>query len=127
MNDKARLLQQRTHTFFVAVLRLCERLPANTATRQIAPQLIDSAGSTDSNYRAACRARSTAEFVAKMGIAAEEADESKGWLEALLASNNAPPDAQPLVNEADELTAIFVKSRKTAEAHLNAQKRQRRR
>ena len=125
MNEKAKALQQRTHAFFVRVLRLCEHLPRNTATQRIEPQLIDSAGSTDSNYRAACRARSNAEFIAKIGVAAEEADESQGWLAALLASNNAPKEeTQALIQEADELTAIFVKSRKTCEQRLNDRKHQ---
>ena len=82
----------------------------------IVDQLLDSAGATDSNYRAACRSRSTREFIAKIGVAAEEADESKGWLELLVRSEQVPEaKARPLIQEADELTAIFVKSRKTAE------------
>jgi four helix bundle protein len=116
MNEKARALQQRTHRFLVRVLKLSAQLPSNAATEQIVPQLIDAAGSTDSNYRATCRARSMAEFIAKIGVAAEEADESMGWLQALLESNNAPKDeTQELILEADELLSIFVKSRKTAE------------
>ena len=127
MNAKALALQQRTHTFFVRVLRYCEQLPRNTRTLRIEPQLIDSAGSTDSNYRAACRARSTAEFISKIGVAAEEADESRGWLAALLASDNGEKaESQALINEADELTAIFVKSRKTAAARLAERKRRER-
>ena len=127
MNAKALALQERTHRFYVRVLRYCEGLPRNPRTARIEPQLIDSAGGTDSNYRAACRGRSTAEFLAKIGVAAEEADESKGWLTALLDSNNAEPDeTQALIKEADELTAIFVKSRITAETNLNARKRQQR-
>jgi len=127
MNDKAQALQQRTHAFFVRVLQYCEQLPRNKATLRIEPQLIDSAGGTDSNYRAACRARSTAEFIAKIGVASEEADESKGWLEALLASNNGSPDeTRALIQEADELTRIFVSSRKTAERRLNERKQQER-
>ena len=115
---------QRTHSFFVRVLRYCERLPRNTRTLRIEPQLIDSAGGTDSNYRAACRARSTAEFIAKIGVAAEEADESKGWLAALLASNNGDKnETKALIDEADELTAIFVSSRKTAERRMKDRKR----
>ena len=118
MNQKATELQARTKRFAAAVIRFCETLPPTTAVRRIAEQLIDSAGSTDSNYRATCRARSPSEFIAKIGVAAEEADESKGWLELLVSSGQAPADAaQPLIQEADELTAIFVKSRKTAEAN----------
>jgi four helix bundle protein len=123
MNEKAQALQERTHQFLIRVLGFCAHLPQNVATQRIAPQLIDSAGGTDSNYRAACRGRSKAEFIAKIGVAAEEADESKGWLSALLASNNAPSaEAEALIQEAEELTAIFVQSRKTAEARAKQDK-----
>jgi four helix bundle protein len=125
MNDRAKALQRRTHDFLVRVLRLCEKLPRNIPAARIEQQLVDSAGGTDSNYRAACRARSTAEFLAKIGVAAEEADESKGWLEALRDSDNGPKDELgALIQEADELTAIFVKSRKTCEQRLNDRKHQ---
>ena len=116
MHPKAIALQARTQRFAVAVIKLCDALPKDRATQQIAEQLVDSSGSTDSNYRAACRARSRAEFIAKIGIAVEEADESKGWLELLVESNRAPAEqAGPLIQEANELISIFVKSRKTAE------------
>ncbi|CAN5836876.1 hypothetical protein BH18ACI5_BH18ACI5_08450 [soil metagenome] len=80
MNEKADKLRDRTHRFFIRVIALCERLPRTAAAFAITKQLLDSAGSTDSNYRAACRARSLKEFIAKIGVAAEEADESLGWL-----------------------------------------------
>jgi four helix bundle protein len=116
MNPKAVELQARTQRFATVVSRFCEALPKNPAAQQIAQQLVDSAGSTDSNYRATCRARSPNEFIAKIGVAAEEADESKGWLQLLVASNFATiDDARALIQEADELTAIFVSSRKTAQ------------
>ena len=116
MNPKAVELQARTHRFATAVIRFCERLPNDVATQKIVGQLLDSAGSTDSNYRATCRARSPDEFISKIGVAAEEADESKGWLQLLVASNRAAiEDAQDLIQESHELTAIFVASRKTAQ------------
>jgi four helix bundle protein len=115
MNPKTVALRQRTQTFYIRVIHLCEALPRHLAAQRIAPQLLDSAGSTDSNYRAACRARSTKEFIAKIAVAAEEADESKGWLEALLAAGVPnEPETTALAQEADELTAIFVASEKTA-------------
>ena len=124
MNPKALELQARTQRFATAVIKFCETLPDDQATQTIVGQLLDSAGSTDSNYRATCRARSAAEFIAKVGIAAEEADESKGWLELLVQSGKAAPEtAAALIQEADELTAIFVQSRITA---TNNQQRQRR-
>jgi four helix bundle protein len=116
MNRQALELQERTRQFATAVIRFCDRLPTDGATQKIVDQLLDSSGSTDSNYRATCRARTPAEFIAKIGIAAEEADESKGWLELLVAAGRASIDeARNLIKEADELTAIFVASRKTAE------------
>jgi four helix bundle protein len=116
MNSKALELQERTRAFASAVIKFCDGLPQHAAVRSIVDQLLDSAGSTDSNYRATCRARSPDEFIAKIGVAAEEADESKGWLQLLVSSNLATTEqAGPLIQEADELTAIFVASRKTAE------------
>ena len=116
MNPKALELQARTQRFATAVIRFCETLPKDVATQKIVGQLLDSAGSTDSNYRATCRARSTDEFIAKIGVAAEEADESKGWLELLVSSGKTTFDAAgALIREADELTAIFVASRITAQ------------
>jgi four helix bundle protein len=115
MNATALALQQRTHQFLIRVIRFCETLPNTDATFSIRPQLLDSAGSTDSNYRAACRGRSHNEFIAKIGVAAEEADESKGWLAALReAGYGDRREADALIQEADELTAIFTASQKTA-------------
>ncbi len=123
MNPKAAELQERTNRFAAAVIRFCETLPQTTAVRRIVEQLIDSAGSTDSNYRATCRARSPDEFIAKIGVAAEEADESQGWLKLLVSSGQTSQEAaQALIQEADELTAIFVKSRKTAEENRRKRK-----
>ncbi len=116
VNEKAEQLQTRTRTFASNVIRFCERLQHSDAARQIAQQLVDSASSTDSNYRAACRGRSVKEFIAKLGVAAEEADESKGWLQLLVQSGiTGGEPAVSLIQEADELTRIFVSSRKTAE------------
>jgi len=84
VNPKAVELQKRTRTFLKRVIKFCDGLPDCVAARRITPQLVDSAGSTDSNYRGACRGRSRREFIAKVGLAAEEADESKGWLQALV-------------------------------------------
>jgi four helix bundle protein len=123
MNAKALALQERTHRFFVRVTRFCESLPHNSTTFSIRAQLTDSAGSTDSNYRAACRARSSDEFIAKIGVAAEEADESKGWLTALLArSFGDRAETLALIKEADELTAIFTASHKTASTRRAARR-----
>jgi four helix bundle protein len=124
MNPKALELQARTQTFATTVIKFCEALPNDLATQKIVGQLLDSAGSTDSNYRATCRARSTDEFIAKVGVAAEEADESKGWLELLVRTGKATQEAAgDLIREADELTAIFVQSRITAEKNQEERRR----
>ena len=124
MNPQAVELQERTRRFATAVIRFCERLSKDPATQKIVSQLLDSSGSTDSNYRATCRARTPDEFIAKIGVAAEEADESKGWLQLLVASNLARiEDARDLIQESHELTAIFVASRKTAKRHKEERER----
>jgi len=116
MNPKAVELQRRTQKFATDIIAFCERLAPNAAVRKIVDQLLDSAGATHSNYRATCRAKSSADFISKIGTAVEEADESKGWLELPVSSNmTTMEEAGALIQEADELTAIFVKSKKTAE------------
>jgi four helix bundle protein len=124
VNSKAIELQERTRRFASAVINFCERLPKNYAAQHIAEQLVDSSTAADSNYRAACRARSPAEFIAKIGVAAEEADESKGWLQLLVQSNYAAIEsARDLIQESNELTSIFVASRKTAKRRNEARER----
>jgi len=116
MHPKTIALQARTQRFAADVIRLCDTLAKDVATQRIVSQLVDSSGATDSNYRATCRARSKAEFIAKLGVAIEEADESKGWLELPVASNRISAEpCRALIQEADELVAIFVRSKKTAE------------
>ena len=115
VNPKALELQARTRRFLKRVIEFCDGLPHTLAASRIIPQLLDSAGSTDSNYRGACRGRSRREFIAKIGVAAEEADESKGWLLALTAAGiGDQAETAALIKEADELIAIFVASEKTA-------------
>lgn len=124
VNPKTLELQERTQKFATAVITFCENLPRSLAAQRIAEQLIDSSGSTDSNYRATCRSRSPDEFIAKIGLAAEEADESKGWLELLVRSNHVSVDqARDLIQEAHELVAIFVASRKTAQRRKEERER----
>jgi four helix bundle protein len=115
-------LQKRTRTFANAVIQLCEKLPYSRAAAKISDQLLDSSSSTDSNYRAACRARSRKEFIAVLGKVIEECDESLGWIEMLIENGFGPPEeSKALAKEADELVAIFVKSRKTAERNYKAE------
>jgi four helix bundle protein len=111
--DKAELIG-RTKTFALQILKFVERLPKTVGGSAIANQLIPSATSIGANYRAACRARSRAEFAAKVGTVAEEADETVYCLE-LVREGGLIPDAQiePLLAEAHELTAIFTSARGT--------------
>ena len=115
MTPKAKALQLRTRAFFVRVSRFCESLPRTDTARRVVPQLIDAAGSTSSNYNGACRARSKKEFIAKIGLCVEEASESLEWLLALKDANiGSPQERDELIDEADQLTAIFTASQKTA-------------
>ena len=108
-------LKDRTKRFAVDVIRLCRELPPTLDGRRLGQQLLDSATSTAANYRASCRARSRAEFIAKLGTVLEEADESLFWLELMVdAQLVTKAKAERLLKEADELTAIFVTSLKTA-------------
>ena len=84
-------------------------------------------GSTDSNYRAACRARTRKEFISKLGVVVEESDESLGWLRLLIETSICATDsAKALAHEADELVAIFVQSEKTAKRNYEAEQARRR-
>jgi len=108
-------LKERTKQFALQIIKLVERLPKTNTTRVIAGQLLRAGTSVGSNYRASCRARSTADFIAKMGIVEEEADESLYWLELLVAAGLvAFEEASPLMHEANELVSIAVSSIKTA-------------
>lgn len=108
-------LRDRTRQFSLRIIRLCDQLPTRPSARVIATQLLRSGTSVGANYRAACRARSNAEFVSKLGIVLEEADESVYWLELLVESGVVPPaKLVPLLKEAQELVAIFAASRLTA-------------
>jgi four helix bundle protein len=121
MNPKARELEDRTRAFATRVILFCQSLPSTQAAQSISGQLIDSSGSTDSNYRAGCRARTRKEFIAKLGIVVEESDESRGWLRLLVESSICTAEAaEASIKEADELVAIFVQSEKTARRNYEA-------
>ena len=109
----------RTKDFALRIMKLVGVLPKTVEGRAIASQLIRSGTSVAANYRAACRARSKLEFVAKLGTVEEEADESAFWME-LIVQGRLMPEKQvsPLLKEAGELTAIAASSRKTASATL---------
>ncbi|MFI5111011.1 MAG: four helix bundle protein [Terriglobales bacterium] len=108
-------LRERTKSFALRVIHLFRALPRSTDAQVIGKQLLRSGTSVAANYRAVCRARSKAEFVSRIGIVAEEADESVFWLEMLLDSGTIRPDRlHPLLAEARALTAIFSASQRTA-------------
>src|SRR5436309_4295703 len=108
-------LKVRTKQFALRVLNLITALPKPIEGRAIANQLVRCGTSVAANYRAACRARSKIEFVAKMGVVLEEADETQLWLELIIeAKLMAAKRVRPLLDEASELVAIFVASRKSA-------------
>ena len=113
--DKHLVLRDRTKRFALRILKLCSSLPKTDAGRMIGRQLLRSGTSVAANYRAVGRARSQAEFVAKMGVVIEEADESVFWLELLVDGGiMAQSRLGELTREANELLAIFVASQKTA-------------
>lgn len=115
-------LRGRLTAFAVAITRFCKPLFLRPELRNIADQLGRSATSVASNYRVACRARSRREFVSKIGIALEEADEAVGWLEVLRGAEPALTAAiTPLLKEAREIVAILSASRITASRGLNRQ------
>jgi len=114
-------LKNRTKQFALRILKLVEALPNSLQGRTIAAQLVRAGTSVGANYRAACRGRSRAEFIAKIGIVEEEADESAFWLEliidgAFLSENQV----KPLLSEANELTKIMASSRISASGKVRA-------
>ncbi|HDZ21784.1 MAG TPA: four helix bundle protein [Phycisphaerae bacterium] len=108
-------LRRRTKTFALRTIRLTESLPKRRTADVIGRQLLRSGTSVGANYRSACRAKSTADFVAKLGIVEEELDECVYWME-LIVEEGLVPDGQlkPLVKETDELLSIVVSSINTA-------------
>src|SRR2546430_14151822 len=108
-------LKKRTKAFALRILKLVDALPKTTAGRALASQIVRSGTSVAANYHAACRAKSTADFIAKMGIVEEEADETLFWLELLEESELVTAAKLAAIKqEADELIAITVTSIKTA-------------
>src|ERR1035441_7747244 len=111
-------LKRRTKRFGLDVIKLVETLPKDQVCRILAGQLLRSGTSVGANYRAACRAKSSADFISKLGTVEEEADESGFWLEMLVdAEKLEPAVGAPLIQESGELTAIAVSS-KIGRAHV---------
>ena len=108
-------LKQRTKLFALRIIKLVEALPESITGRALARQIVRSGTAVAANYRAACRARSRAEFIAKIGVVEEEADETLLWLELLGESGVVKATLlTELLDEANQLTAIMAASRKSA-------------
>jgi four helix bundle protein len=108
-------LKKRTKEFAIRIVRLYRALPKTGEARVIGNQMLRSGTSVAANYRAVCRARSKAEFTAKIGIVVEEADETVFWLEMIVETEiMASSKLQDLIKEANELLAIFAASQRTA-------------
>ena len=108
-------LIDRTKKFALRIIKLVGALPRTIEGRSIAGQLMRSGTSVAANYRAACRARSKAELIAKLGTVEGEANESAFWLELIIDSSVIDErKVRPLLNEASELVAIMASSKKTA-------------
>ncbi|MFN0107269.1 MAG: four helix bundle protein [Blastocatellia bacterium] len=111
-------LKNRTKAFALRVIRLVEKLPSGRTADVISKQLVRSATSVAANYRASCRAKSNADFIAKMGIVEEEADESAFWMEVICESGLMKKElVEELLDEANQIVAIVVSSVNTARGH----------
>jgi four helix bundle protein len=108
-------MKARAKQFALRTMKLADSLPRTPSGRVLAGQIVRSRTSVAANYRAAGKARSKAEFIAKLGIAEEEADETQFWLEMIIESGMVPGSRLvSLLQEARELTAIIAASRKSA-------------
>ena len=113
-------LQQRTKQFGLRAIRLCDALTHSRSANVIANQLLRSATAVGANYRSACRARSSADWINKLGIVIEEADESAYWLELIVAGGLlSEAKTGALLKEAYELVAIFTAAQLTAKRNAN--------
>jgi four helix bundle protein len=108
-------LPHRTKKFAVRVIGLCQALPKNSEGQVIAKQLLRAGTSVGANYRATCRSRSRAEFIAKLGVVIKEADETMYWIELVSELKLLKTElVTPLYKEAEELTRICVAARQTS-------------
>jgi four helix bundle protein len=111
-------MKERTKSFALRILKLADALPRTRSGNAVANQIVRSGSSVAANYRSLCRAKSQADFIHKTSVVEEEADETCFWLEIIIAAKLLDPArANPLLQEANELTAIAVATRKTASRH----------
>ena len=112
-------LKERTKRFALRILKLVAALPNTVQGRTIGGQLVRAGTAVGANYRATCRSRSKAEFVARIGVVEEEADESAYWMELIVEGELLKQEqVEPLLNEANELAKIMASSRISASATL---------
>jgi four helix bundle protein len=124
MNDVADRLRRRTLDFALGVIAFCRQLPDTWVERELGKQLLRAGMGVAGNYWSACRGRSDKEFVAKLGVAADEADETVLWLTAFTRSGfRTSVEGQALLGEGNELRAILAKSYKTARDNRKNKKR----
>ena len=122
--SQAQELKERTKQFAIRVVRLFRSLPKTEEARIIGKQALRSGTSVAANYRAVCRARSKAEFIARIGIVVEEADEAVFWLELLVETAIvSQARMNELLAEANELLAIFGASQRTAKSPNDSMKK----
>lgn len=113
-------LKDRTLQFALRALKVVQALEENRAPLRIQSQLVGSSTSVAANYRACCRAKSTKDFIHKMGTCVEEADETAFWLELIIKAEYLPENRiSPLLAEANEITAILNASLHTAKKNQN--------
>lgn len=111
--------RNRTKKFVIDVIKIYRQLPPSVETQIVGKQLLRSASSVGANYRAACRARSQAEFYAKICIVVEEADESIFWMEILIESNIVEQQKlNSLMIEGNEILKVVSSARKTISSKL---------
>jgi four helix bundle protein len=111
-------MKARTKSFALRIIKLVEALPSNRTADVVGKQLVRSGTSVGANYRAACRAKSNADYMAKMGTVEEEADESAFWSEVIVESGLMKEElVKDLLDEADQIVAIIVSSINTARGH----------
>ncbi|TNE70741.1 four helix bundle protein [bacterium] len=114
-------LQQRTKRFALSIIEMANNLPYSTSNKVISNQILRSSTSIAANYRASCKAKSKADFVYKINLVEEEADETCFWLELLYENNQLSVEQyNKLHKEADELTAIFTVTGRTARNNLKS-------
>ena len=124
MNPRAEALKLRTFAFGLRIVRFCRTRRATWGGREFSDQLFRAGTRVGANYRATCRARSHADFIAQIGYVVEEADESVYWLKMIRAAGiGGGAELEWLRSESNELSRIFNQSQLTAKANATAQRR----